>query len=260
MIIIFALLLFVLGLLFNALILNWVAKKFKAQNTTYKKALKISLFEWLATISIGVIIGIVLSGSIGNIIAWILSFIVFDLLCKKFYSTKLKQNIFIYLILNLIIVVVSLIIILPVRAFVIQPFYVSGSAMSPTLNDKDYMIFKMFDKKYKQGDIIIHKDPKGGTSLFLKRVIGLPDQKIQIKDNVVYVYSNSAPSGQILDEPYLLTNTKTVSPDENVIILGDGQYYVLGDNRENSKDSRFYGSVNKSLIVGKYWFMGMRNE
>lgn len=260
MIIVFALLLFVLGLFFNALILNWVAKKFKAQNTTFKNALKISLLEWLATILMGVIIGIVLAGSIGNVITWILSFFVFNLLCKKFYSTKLKKNIFIYLILNLIVIAVALSIILPFRAFVAQPFYVTGSAMSPTLNDNDYIIIKMFDKNYERGDIIIHKDPKGGTSLFIKRIIGLPGEKIQIKDNVVYIYNNITPSGQILNEPYLSASTKTVASEENVVVFDESQYYVLGDNREISKDSRVYGSVDKSLIIGKYWFMGMRSQ
>jgi len=256
---VFVLLLLVLGLLFNALILNWIAKKFKAKNSTYKIAVRISLLEWFAAILIGIIIGIVLSNSIGGIIVLVLDFIVFNLLCKKYYLTKLKQNILIYLILNLIILVTSLAIILPVRAFIVQPFYVSGSAMSPTLNNKDYMIFKIFDKNYKRGDIIIHKDPKGETTLFLKRIIGLPGEKIQIKDGAVYVYSNSVPSGQILNEAYLSTNTKTIASDENVISLGENQYYVLGDNRNSSNDSRFYGLVNKSLIIGKYWFMGIRN-
>ena len=260
MIIIFALLLFVLGLLFNALILNWLAKKSKAQNTTFKNALKISLFEWLATILIGVIIGIVLAGPISNVIAWILSFIVFNLLCKKFYSTKLRQNIFIYLILNSIVIVVALSIVLPFRAFVAQPFYVTGSAMSPTLNNNDYTIIKMFDKNYERGDIIIHKDPKGGASLFIKRIIGLPGEKIQIKDNAVYIYNNIAPSGQILNEHYLSTSTKTLSPEENVTVSDENQYYVLGDNREISKDSRVYGSIDEGLIIGKYWFMGLRSQ
>ena len=260
MIIILALLLFVLGLFFNALILNLVAKKFKAQNTTFKNALKISLFEWLAAILIGVIIGIVLAGSIGNVIAWTLSFFAFNLLCKKFYSTKLRQNIFIYFILNLIVIAVALSIILPVRAFVAQPFYVAGSAMSPTFNDNDYIIIKMFDKNYERGDIIIHKDPKGGTSLFIKRVIGLPGEKIQIKDNAVYIYNNIAPSGQILNEPYLSASTKTVASEENVVVLDESQYYVLGDDREVSKDSRVYGSIDKGLIIGKYWFMGLRSQ
>lgn len=260
MIIVFALSLFVLGLLFNALILNWLAKKFKTQNTTFKIALKISILEWLAAILIGTVIGIVLTGLTGSVIAWILSFFVFNLLCKKFYSTKLRQNIFIYLILNLIVIAVALSIILPFRAFVAQPFYVTGSAMSPALNNNDYLIIKMFDKRYERGDIIIHKDPKGGSSLFIKRIIGLPGEKIQIKDNAVYIYNSITPSGQILNEPYLSADTKTVTSEENIIAFDENQYYVLGDSREISKDSRVYGSIDKSLIIGKYWFMGLRGQ
>lgn len=260
MIIIFVLLSFVLGLLFNALILNWVAKKFKVQNTTYKNAVKISLLEWLATILIGVIIGIIWTNLIGNIITWALGFIVFNLLCKKVYSTKIKQNISIYLVMSLVVAVISLIIILPVRTFVVQPFYVAGSAMSPVLNNNDYVIIKMFDKNYERGDIIVHEDLKGSRALFLKRIVGLPNEKIQIKDGLVYIYNNSFPSGQIIDEPYLFSGTETLSFNENVITLEDSQYYVLGDNRENSKDSRSYGAVNKEFIIGKYWFMGIRSK
>lgn len=259
MIILFALLLLAAGLLLNALILNWLARKFKAQNVTYINAIKISFFEWLATALIGIMVGIILTGIGGNVIAWILGFIVFNFLCKKLYLTTTKQNINIYLMLNLILVTISLIIILLIRAFVIQPFYVSGSAMSPILNDKDYIIIKMFDKNYERGDIIIHKDPKGGKSLFLKRIIGLPGEKIQIKDNAVYIYSDSAPSGQILNEPYLSADTKTKIAEERPINLENNQYYVLGDSRENSKDSRSYGPIDKSLIVGEYWLMGIRN-
>lgn len=256
MIIIIVSLLLVLGLLFNALILNWVAKKFKAQDATYGKAIKISLIEWLADILIGVIVGIIWTNSIGNIIAWALGFVVFNLLCKKIYLTKIKQNIFIYLVMSLVVTLISLII----RTFIIQPFYISGTAMSPTLNNNDYIIIKMFNKSYERGDIIIHKDLKRNKDIFLKRIIGLPGEKIQIKGGVVYIYSDLLPSGQILNEPYLLSGLKTLSSDEDIITLGDDQYYVLGDNRENSKDSRLYGVVDEKLIIGKYWFTGIRNR
>lgn len=259
MIIIFVLLLFILGLLLNTVILNLIAKKFKAQNVSYKNAVKISFFEWLATGLIGIIIGLVISGLIGNILTWFLGFITFNLLCKKYYHTKIKTNISIYLILNLIIISISLIIIIPFRALIAQPFYVSGSAMSPFLNNKDYIIIKLFDKKYQRGDIIIHKDQTNGDTLFLKRIVGMPGEKIQIKNNKIYIYDGGYPAAQSLYEYYLPANVKTVAPNENFITLLENQYYVMGDNRENSKDSRFYGPINKNQIIGKYWLRLIKN-
>jgi signal peptidase I len=260
MIITFALLIFILGLLLNALILNLIVKKLKSSNANYRNALKISFIEKMSTGLIGVIMGIILAGVTGNIITVISSFIIFNLLCRKVYKTKLRQNIFIYLILNFIIVVLSFSIILPVRAFIAQPFYISGASMSPVINDGDYVIFKLFDKNYKRGDIIVHKDPKNEDFIFLGRVIGLPGEKIQIKDASVYIYNDLNPSGEILKEDYLPIDTKSFALDENIFTLGSNQYYILGDNREQSKDSRVYGPVNKDLIIGQYWFIGMLNK
>lgn len=254
MIIIFGLFLFIVGITLNALILNWLTKKFKVQGATYNKALKISFFEWLATGLIGIIIGFILLGLFGNIIALILGFVVFNLLCKKHYLTKFKKNLSIYLLLNLIIIVISLIVILPIRFFIAEPFYVNGNAMSPTFPDKTYMIINKFSKGLQRGDVVILKSPQDNSQYMIKRIIGLPNEKVEIKDGSVYIYNLENQSGLKLGEPYILNGVQVLTTDNSQITLNQDQYYVLGDNPSVSKDSRSFGAVSSNLITGKYWF------
>lgn len=254
MIIIFALFLFIIGIMLNALILDLLVKKFKVQSTAYSTALKISFFEWLTLGLIGVIIGFVLSGISGNVIAWILAFIVFNFLCKKYYLTQFKKNLSIYLLLNLIIIVISLAVILPIRFFIAEPFYVEGDAMSPTFPDKTYIIVNKFSKSLQRGDVIILKSPQDNNQYMVKRIIALPNEKVQIKDGFVYIFNSENQNGLKLEEPYILNGAQVFTVDNSQIILNQGQYYVLGDNPSVSKDSRSFGAVTGNLIVGKYWF------
>jgi signal peptidase I len=254
MMIFFVILIFILGLLFNALILNFLGKKFKIRNNSYKNALKISLFEWLATILIGFIVGIFLSNLLGNVIVGILVFLVFNALCKKYYFTNFKKNIYLYLLLNLILVVISLIIILPVRFFIAEPFYNKGAAMEPTFTDQTYMVIKKFNNTFDRGDVVVFKYPKDQSQYFIKRIIGLPREKVEIKDGAVYIYNSENPNGLKLGAPYILDGIQVLSLDNNIVSLGADEYYVLGDNPSASKDSRSFGPVKKDLMVGKYWF------
>lgn len=264
----FGIIIAVLGFLFDAWILNWVAKKFKIADVTYKKTLIVAIVQRIIGFIIAIIFGALLSAVnstfLNYTLAAIVGFFVFHKIFNRYYKATAKDSLKIYITYQIVsivlITVVSLAVIIPARAFIIQPFYAQGSAMSPTLNDKDYMFIKMFDKTYKRGDIIIHKDPKNSSTFFLKRVIGLPGEKIQMKDGKVYIYSSAFPTGQVLDEPYLASGIKTYALDENIVSIGDNQYYVLGDNRAASKDSRSYGPIDKNLLIGKYWFMGLKNQ
>lgn len=254
MYIIFGLLFLILTFLLNALILKFVAKKLKVKNNTYKNAFLISILELLFNGIIGVIIGLFLSSSMDNIISTAIGFILFNILCKKYYNTNLKKNFFIYLLLNLIFVACAIITVLPFKSFVAEPFYVSGNAMSPTLPDKTYLIISKFDNNFQRGDIIIFNDPQGANQDFIKRIIGLPGEKIEIKNGSVYVYNTENLEGIKLDEPYILNGVKILSSGDLVTTLSQDEYYVLGDNASASKDSRYFGPVNKNLINGKYWF------
>lgn len=153
------------------------------------------------------------------------------------------------------VVIVSLIIIFIVRSFVIQPFFVKGSSMEPNFEDGDYLIVNEIGYRFeepKRGDVIIFRYPNDPSEFFIKRVIGLPGEKIEIKESVITIYNQEHPEGFKLDEsPYLagaVVTSGSVSEE-----LGDDEYYVLGDNRSASSDSRRWGVLKKHYIVGKAW-------
>jgi signal peptidase I len=155
------------------------------------------------------------------------------------------------------IVVISLAIILPIRYFLIQPFYVKGASMEPTFYTHDYLIvneigYRLNDPE--RGDIVIFRYPKDPSQYFIKRIIGLPGERVVVGDNKVTIYNEEYKDGLLLKEDYL-------SPDEVTnlnldIHLQDDKYIVLGDNRDESLDSRNFGSVPRKNIIGKVWLRG----
>ncbi len=157
------------------------------------------------------------------------------------------------------ITVISLVIIMPIRYFLIQPFYVKGASMEPNFYDHEYLIIDEITYRFnepKRGDIIVFRYPRNPQEYFIKRIIGLPGEKIQIKDGQIIIYNDEHPEGMVLKEDYLASGTKTYSLNSDIITLGENEYYVLGDNRNSSKDSRSFGPVNKSFIVGRVLFRG----
>ncbi len=157
------------------------------------------------------------------------------------------------------ITVISLAIIMPIRYFLIQPFYVKGASMEPNFYDREYLIIDEITYRFnkpKRGDIIVFRYPRNPQEYFIKRIIGLPGEKIQIKDGHIIIYNNDCPEGMILKEDYLPATTKTYSLNDDIISLDNNEYYVLGDNRNSSKDSRSFGPVNSSFIVGRVLFRG----
>ncbi|MFH1522990.1 MAG: signal peptidase I [Patescibacteria group bacterium] len=157
------------------------------------------------------------------------------------------------------IVVISLAIIIPVRYFLIQPFYVKGASMEPNFYDHEYLIIDEITYRFKEpqrGDIIVFRYPRNPQEYFIKRIIGLPGEKIQIENGEVYIYNDEYPEGINLDEKYLFNDTKTYSLTEEVISLSGKEYYTLGDNRNSSKDSRSFGPVNESFITGRVLLRG----
>jgi len=158
------------------------------------------------------------------------------------------------------VVIISLAIIIPVRYFLIQPFYVKGASMEPSFHDREYLIINEIAYRFEnpqRGDIIVFRYPKDPSQYFIKRIIGLPGEKIKIKDNKVYVYNDKYPNGVAINEDiYLPEDELTPNLGKTEFILGDDEYFVLGDNREFSLDSRRFGPVPKRLIIGKAWIRG----
>lgn len=152
--------------------------------------------------------------------------------------------------------VIALVIIIPIRSYVGQPFIVSSVSMQPTLYQGQYLIVDELSYHLHQperGDIVVFKYPKDTSQYFIKRLIGLPGEKVQIKDNHVIIYNSEHPNGLTLDESYLPGGTITNAAGDSTITLGQGEYYVLGDNRSNSLDSRYWGIVPQSDMVGRAW-------
>ncbi len=157
------------------------------------------------------------------------------------------------------VVVISLAIIIPVRYFLIQPFYVKGASMEPSFYDHEYLIIDEISYRFREpnrGEIIVFKYPRDPSQYFIKRIVALPGEKIEIKDGEVFVYTKENNRRIQLDEEYLSDGVDTYSSKETVIELGEEEYYVLGDNRNHSKDSRSFGTVKESFVVGKVLFRG----
>lgn len=157
------------------------------------------------------------------------------------------------------IVIVSLVIIVPIRYFLIQPFYVKGASMEPNFFDHEYLIIDEISYRFespKRGDIVVFRYPRNPQEYFIKRIIALPNEKTKIEGGEVYIYDEKNPEGKILAEPYLAAGVKTYSLTNEVISLGPDEYYILGDNRNSSKDSRSFGPVNRSFIIGKVLLRG----
>ncbi len=158
------------------------------------------------------------------------------------------------------IVIISLLIILPIRYFIIQPFYVKGASMEPTFHDHQYLIIDEIGYRFnepKRGDIVVFRYPQNPQEYFIKRIIALPGERVEVRDGNVYIYNDKYPEGFVLDESaYLADNIKTYDLSEEIVTLRSGEYFVLGDNRNSSKDSRSFGAVNKSFLTGRVALRG----
>lgn len=156
------------------------------------------------------------------------------------------------------VVCISLAIIIPIRYFLIQPFYVKGASMEPTFHDHDYLIVDEISYRFHQparGDIVVFRYPKDPTQFFIKRVIGLPGETVEVKDGYVFIYNDSGKKKYLLNESDYLDLGITTS-GEKMWVLKDSEYYVLGDNRSHSLDSRGFGPINREYIVGKVLLRG----
>lgn len=146
--------------------------------------------------------------------------------------------------------VIALIIVIPFRVFIAQPYVVSGSSMDPTFTDGDYLIVDQLSKRFElpeRGSVIIIRYPKDPSKFLIKRLIAFPNEKVEIKNGSVTIFNQEKPDGIKIDEPYVV-----YSKTENFSVeLGDDEYFVMGDNRAGSSDSRMWGSLPKDNIIGQ---------
>lgn len=155
-------------------------------------------------------------------------------------------------------IIISLIIIVPVRFYIFQPFYVSGASMEPNFYDKEYLIVDEISYQFhgpERGDIVIFRYPRNPSKFFIKRVIGLPGETIVLHGGGITIINADYPQGFALDETGYLSEKIETRGELRVKLKGD-EYYVMGDNRMASMDSRIFGPISKSAIIGRTWLRG----
>lgn len=154
---------------------------------------------------------------------------------------------------------ISLAIIIPVRYFLIQPFYVKGASMEPNFHDNEYLIIDELSYRFQEatrGQVVVFRYPRNPQEFYIKRVIALPGEEIEIKDGVITIFNEENPDGFVIKEDYLSPDLKTSYDSPERIVVGPDEYFVMGDNRNASKDSRTFGPVNDGFITGKVLFRG----
>ncbi len=156
------------------------------------------------------------------------------------------------------VIVIALIISLPIRFFVAEPFIVNGASMDPTFSTGQFLIVDRLTYRFespKRGDVIVFEYPNNPSIFYIKRIIGLPGETMDIKNGKVFVSdSGKCPvPGTVaetrIDEPYIDPNHASV--DSECITLASTEYFVMGDNRAQSSDSRIWGPLDKGFIIGR---------
>ncbi len=159
-----------------------------------------------------------------------------------------KFGLFIFEIVK--VVLISLAIILPVRMFLVQPFYVEGASMEPNFYDKEYLIIDELSYRFHEparGEVVVFRNPDNNKQYYIKRVIALPGETVEIASGKVSI------NGKELNETYI---EDLSGQSFSQLTLGPDEYFVLGDNRSVSRDSRVFQALPKKLIIGRVWFRG----
>lgn len=157
-------------------------------------------------------------------------------------------------------VVIALSIFLVVYLFLLQPHQVNGQSMVPNFQDKEYVLTDKISYKLgtpKRGDVVVfHAPPAANCAVgtgcdFIKRVLGEPGDQVEVRDNAVWV------NGVKLEEPYIPSNFEILPgayTKGKIVTLGPDEYFVSGDNRPYSSDSRAWGPITSREIVGRAFF------
>ncbi|HLD20599.1 MAG TPA: signal peptidase I [Patescibacteria group bacterium] len=154
------------------------------------------------------------------------------------------------------IVLISSAIIIPIRYFLIQPFYVKGASMEPNFYDHEYLIIDELTYRFRdpfRGEIVVFKYPRDPSQYFIKRVIGLPGETVEVTGGNVIIYNTEHPNGVVVEEDYLDESTT----GKVRVTLGEDEYYVFGDNRDSSLDSRSFGPITRDDVIGRVWVRGL---
>lgn len=163
------------------------------------------------------------------------------------------------------VIILAIVIIIPIRVFLFQPFFVQGASMEPNFEDGEYLIINEFGYKHtevpgvgavkqfrdlERQEPIVFRYPRNPEQFYIKRIIALPGESVAIRDGVVYIYNDIHHQGYALDESaYLDQNVQT--SDMPKLTLEEDEYFVMGDNRSFSYDSRAFGPIKREAIIGR---------
>lgn len=143
---------------------------------------------------------------------------------------------------------IALLVVLPIRLFVANPFIVSGASMTPTFEDGDYLIVDQLSYRFdepRRGEVVVFKYPRDPSKYFIKRIIGLPGETVSINKGIVTITNETTKTTLI--EPYVIYK----SGGNGTYSLGEHEYFVMGDNRPASSDSRVWGALPEENITGR---------
>jgi len=154
------------------------------------------------------------------------------------------------------VIVFAIAIFLLIYILVMQPHKIKGASMMPNFPDGEYLLTDKVTYRFnepKRGDVIVFEAPTNNGEEFIKRIIGLPGDKVSIKNGAVFI------NGKKLIEPYLPGNFYTSGgkflKEGGEVLVPEGKFFVLGDNRPHSSDSRAFGFISKDKITGRAWFI-----
>jgi len=147
---------------------------------------------------------------------------------------------------------IVLAIVIPIRVFIAKPFIVEGASMYPTFDTFHYLIIDQLNYRFhepERGDVIIFRFPQNESKFLIKRIIGLPHERLELRGTTVTIYNDSHPDGFVLPESYV--QPENTLPSDMSVSLGDDEYFVMGDNRKVSADSRYWGPLKREYIIGR---------
>jgi len=162
---------------------------------------------------------------------------------KRFFQTILE---------TVEIFFIALAIVIPIRYFLFQPFFVSGASMEPNFRSGEYLLIDEISYRFRnpqRGEVIVFRYPKEPSSFFIKRIIGLPGETVEIKNGEINIYDLDFPEGKALKEFYI----QELTSGDIKVSLKKTEYFVLGDNRDHSSDSRSWGALPEEDIIGRVW-------
>lgn len=150
---------------------------------------------------------------------------------------------------------VAIVIIVPIRYFLIQPFFVRGASMEPNFLDGEYLVIDELSYRFREprrGEVIVFRFPENPSQFFIKRIVGLPGDTVNVQSGQVLIQNDQYQHTVVLDESSYLSPDVRTSGQVTYRLESD-DFFVLGDNRAASSDSRNWGKLERDLIIGRAW-------